>query len=200
MKARSVAWVVLIAGAGMALAAPPPGGRPGDGSPAARPPGGGSQGARPPGGPSHGAPPPQHAHHPGGGGSYWYGPSVRFYYGNPYWWGGPGYYAPGYYWPGYYGSGYYAPGSFGYMPPAYVYGPPGVVTSTGGVAYIEREDGTVSTQPAAPEAAAALPATTPPPGGQWWYLCDSPRGAYPYVRECPGGWERVPAVPPDAVK
>jgi len=70
-----------------------------------------------------------------------------------------------------------------------------VVTSTGGVVYIERESGTVSTQQPAPDAA-----TPPPPGTQWWYLCASPRGAYPYVRECPGGWERVPAVPPGPVK
>jgi len=70
-----------------------------------------------------------------------------------------------------------------------------VVTSTGGVVYSERESGTVSTQQPAPDAA-----TPPPPGTQWWYLCASPRGAYPYVRECPGGWERVPAVPPGPVK
>jgi hypothetical protein len=126
-----------------------------------------------------------------GGRGYWYGPSVRFYYGGgPYWgWGAPYYYGPGYG----YGVGY------GYWPPAYVYGPPAVVTSTAGVVYIERSPGTVSTQQAAPEAApppppAAAPAA--PPGAQWWYLCSNPRGAYPYVRECPGGWERVPAVPP----
>jgi len=127
---------------------------------------------------------------------------VRFYYGGPYWgWGWPGYYWPGYYAPSYH---YYGPG-YGYVPPYYVYGPPGLATSTAGVVYIEREAGTVSTQqpeptpaPApAPEAATGVP---PPAGTQWWYLCNSPRGAYPYVRECPGGWERVPAVPPDRAK
>jgi hypothetical protein len=76
-----------------------------------------------------------------------------------------------------------------------------VVTSTDGVVYIERESGTVSTQrPDATPAPAGSSTAPPPPGTQWWYLCSSPRGAYPYVRECPGGWERVPAVPPERAK
>lgn len=138
----------------------------------------------------------------GGGGRYWYGPSVGFYYGVPYWGGWPGSYWSSTHWPGTYWPGYYG---YGYGPPVYVYGPPGVVTSTGGVVYIEREPGTVSTQQpppdAAPAPAVALPdAIPPPPGDRWWYLCASPRGAYPYVRECPGGWERVPAVPPGPIK
>ncbi len=29
----------------------------------------------------------------------------------------------------------------------------------------------------------------------WWYHCDSPEGFYPYVRECPTGWQRVPPTP-----
>lgn len=45
------------------------------------------------------------------------------------------------------------------------------------------------------EAPAAAP---PPPAEQVWYYCASSRGYYPYVRECPGGWERVPAAPPAA--
>jgi len=212
MKLPGFVLAVLVLSAGLALAAPPPpkggppggggspGGRPPPGSPGAAPPA-----ARPPGDRPPGAPPPSHDHHRGGGGGYWYGPSWSFYYGSPYWWGASGYYWPGYfryssYWPGYYGYGYYWPGyyGYGYVPPTYVYGPPGVVTSTADVVYIERESGTVSTQQAAPDA--ATPPTPPPPGTQWWYLCASPRGAYPYVRECPGGWERVPAVPPGPVK
>ena len=30
----------------------------------------------------------------------------------------------------------------------------------------------------------------------YWYYCDSPSGYYPYVRECPGGWQRVAPTPP----
>ena len=29
----------------------------------------------------------------------------------------------------------------------------------------------------------------------WWYYCDQSRGYYPYVRECPTGWQRVPPTP-----
>ena len=32
----------------------------------------------------------------------------------------------------------------------------------------------------------------------YWYRCDNPPGFYPYVSECPGGWEAVPAAPSDA--
>lgn len=205
MTATSSALFVLMVLAGwlgVATAAPP--------SPPSAAPGGGAR----PGGPAHGVRPPGavapgHGAYPGGAHGHWAGPSVRFYYGGPYW-GGWGW--PGYVWPGYYAYGsYYLPSyyGYGYVPPHYVYGPPGVVTSTGGVVYIERDSGTVSTQqpepaaarpPAPPPAHEAATAAPPPAGTQWWYLCSSPRGAYPYVRECPGGWERVPAVPPDSAK
>lgn len=29
----------------------------------------------------------------------------------------------------------------------------------------------------------------------WWYRCDQPSGYYPYVKECPGGWQTEPAQP-----
>jgi hypothetical protein len=80
------------------------------------------------------------------------------------------------------------------VPPYYVYGPPG------GVVYIEREPGAAPTPRTEPTPASEGTSDNPPPGTQWWYLCTSPRGAYPYVRECPGGWERVPAAPPGQVK
>jgi len=32
-------------------------------------------------------------------------------------------------------------------------------------------------------------------GGGMWYHCASPDGYYPYVKECKGGWESVPAQP-----
>ncbi len=194
MTASRLALAAVAVLAGVAAAAPPPGGP----SPGGGPPAGGASGGPPPGGRPPGGPPPAQGAHPGGGHGHWHGPTVGFHYGGPYW----GAWAwPGYYWPGYYGASYYSYGpGLGYLPPSYIYGPPAVVTSTGGVVYIERESGTVSTHQ--PERAPAPDATTatPPPGTQWWYLCSSPRGAYPYVRECPGGWERVPAVPPGQVK
>lgn len=29
----------------------------------------------------------------------------------------------------------------------------------------------------------------------WWYRCDQPSGYYPYIKDCPGGWQTVPAQP-----
>jgi hypothetical protein len=29
-----------------------------------------------------------------------------------------------------------------------------------------------------------------------WYYCPEAKGYYPYVRECPGGWQRVAPRPP----
>jgi len=116
---------------------------------------------------------------------YWVGPRVGVYVGGPLWWGVP----------------YAYPPAYGYAPPPYVYMPPPVVSAPAPPVYIERAD---PVQPTAPSAATAAPPTAPAPtaaapGVQWWYLCSSPRGAYPYVRECPGGWERVPAVPAGTV-
>lgn len=43
----------------------------------------------------------------------------------------------------------------------------------------------------------APPVASAPPA-QYWYYCDNPRGYYPYVPSCGGGWRAVPAVPPAA--
>jgi hypothetical protein len=32
--------------------------------------------------------------------------------------------------------------------------------------------------------------------GHWWYFCPGSNAYYPYVRECPGGWQRVSPQPP----
>ncbi|HUX27057.1 MAG TPA: hypothetical protein VMV87_20885 [Burkholderiales bacterium] len=79
-------------------------------------------------------------------------------------------YAPGYYSP-YYGYPYPA-----YPYPAYAY-PPVVVQSSPPV-YIEQG------------AAQAAPAPAD------WYYCAASKSYYPYVNECPAGWQRVPAQPP----
>jgi len=81
--------------------------------------------------------------------------------------------------PGYYPRPYYyAP----YYYPPYYY-PPSVVNvpSTPPV-YIERE-------------AAAEPA---PQSSASWYYCADPKGYYPYVEQCRGGWQAVAPRPPDA--
>ena len=33
-----------------------------------------------------------------------------------------------------------------------------------------------------------------PPG--YWYYCRNPEGYYPYIKECPGGWQQVEPIPP----
>jgi len=31
----------------------------------------------------------------------------------------------------------------------------------------------------------------------YWYYCAAANGYYPYVRECPSGWQKVSPLPPD---
>jgi len=74
------------------------------------------------------------------------------------------------YWGGYWGPRYY------YSP--YYYPPPVVTVPASPPTYVERG-----------EAGAA-----PEPG--YWYYCSDSRAYYPYVKECPGGWQRVSPQPP----
>jgi hypothetical protein len=67
-----------------------------------------------------------------------------------------------------------------YYPPPYYYPPAAVYVPAQPTTYIE-QGGT----PAAD-------------AGGWWYYCDISRGYYPYVKECPSGWQRVPPAPPPA--
>lgn len=67
---------------------------------------------------------------------------------------------------GYYGPSYY------YSPPAY-YSAPQYAPE-----YIERD------------------APAPQSQQNWWYYCNDSQGYYPYVKECPGGWQRVAPQPP----
>jgi hypothetical protein len=90
-------------------------------------------------------------------------------------------YGPGYYPAPYYPAPYYTYPAYAYPMPAYGY-PPAAVSSP--PVYIE--------QGAPPAASASAPAQ---PQGEWYYCADS-KAYYPYVRECPAGWQRVPAQPP----
>lgn len=65
-----------------------------------------------------------------------------------------------------------------YAPPYYGYSPQVVVPYTPPT-YVER-----------PTQAAPSPAPT------WWYYCADSRSYYPYVKQCPGGWQRVAPTPP----
>jgi hypothetical protein len=60
--------------------------------------------------------------------------------------------------------------------PAPYYYPPPVVVSRAPVTYIERRE--------------VSKAST-----DWWYYCQQSSGYYPYVKTCPGGWQKVPPAP-----
>lgn len=75
------------------------------------------------------------------------------------------------------------------------------------VYYVQRPDGYEVVEP---PVAAGAPAQAPPPaatapggtpaaqGPATWYYCESAKGYYPYVSQCPEGWKSVPASPPPA--
>jgi hypothetical protein len=99
------------------------------------------------------------------------GPRVGIYVGVPvlgFGYGYGGFYPPPYYYPPYY-----------YHPPYY---PAPVVVQQQPTVYVE--------QPA-PQ---AQPQQQQQPAGYWYYCADS-RAYYPYVRECPAGWQRVAPQP-----
>jgi hypothetical protein len=72
-----------------------------------------------------------------------------------------------------------APLVWHYAPPVYYY-PRTVVVPAAPPTYIERG--------ASPEESA--------PPQSYWYYCRGADGYYPYVKHCPGGWERVLPHPP----
>lgn len=84
----------------------------------------------------------------------------------------------------YFGSPFYGPRYYPapyYYPPAYY--PPVVVVPASPPVYIEQSN--------------AQPAPGPATSQQnWWYYCTDSRTYYPYVKDCPGGWQRVAPQPP----
>lgn len=98
-----------------------------------------------------------------------HGPRVGVYVGVPFaypWYALPPYYSPYYY-------------------PPYYYYPPQVIVRPEPPVYIER---------AAPPAAAQPEAGSRSQG--YWYYCGNPQGYYPYIKECPAGWQQVVPTPP----
>ncbi len=78
-----------------------------------------------------------------------------------------------------------APALWYYGPPAYYYYPypypPVVEVPYSPPVYIERGDAQ-----AAPE----------PSSQAYWYYCAEEKTYYPYIKQCPGGWQRVTPQPP----
>jgi hypothetical protein len=79
-----------------------------------------------------------------------------------------------YYYPPYYGAAYYPYPYYGYGP---YYASP--------ARYVDR--GQVETPIYAPAPVRYQPFS--------YFYCPSSNGYYPYARECPGGWQRVPGSP-----
>lgn len=101
------------------------------------------------------------------------------HYGHGYGHGGVGFYfgVPGPYYP-YYGYPY-----------AYPYYPPAVIAPVQPPVYIEQQPQVLQQ---APIGSQVVP---PPESTNYWYYCNNPEGYYPYVKECPVGWKKVPATP-----
>jgi hypothetical protein len=75
------------------------------------------------------------------------------------------------------GFGFAYPWGWWYPPP-YSYYPYPVGYPAEPVTYIEQGGPPAAAEP-----------------GRWWYYCESSTGYYPYVQECPAGWQRLPASP-----
>jgi hypothetical protein len=69
-----------------------------------------------------------------------------------------------------------------YYYPAPVYYSSPVVVQQAPTVYVERPDAMAPAQPAQPSQ-------------NYWYYCNDSRTYYPYVKECPGGWQRVNPTP-----
>lgn len=66
-----------------------------------------------------------------------------------------------------------------YYPAPYYYYPPAVAVQSPPPVYVEQN---------APQAA--------PEQANYWYYCADAKAYYPYVKQCPGGWQRVSPQPP----
>ncbi|HEY8094862.1 MAG TPA: hypothetical protein VIE65_02055 [Methylobacter sp.] len=71
---------------------------------------------------------------------------------------------------GYYGAPYYSP--------YYAYPPAVVAVPAAPPVYIQQ----------------APPVVQQNPSG-YWYYCNDPEGYYPYIKECPQGWQQVEPIP-----
>jgi hypothetical protein len=103
-------------------------------------------------------------------------------------------------WPGYWAPYYYPPPRYYYYDDYY---PSTVIVERRSPPeYVEKAD--IEGQPATPsdQATATAPAPSQVKPTNWWYWCESSKKYYPYVKECAGGFERVPPqpVPPPATR
>lgn len=85
------------------------------------------------------------------------------------------------YGPGFYPAPYYAYPAYAYPAPVYGY-PPVIMGSSSPPVYIEQGEAQAEAAPSQAQ-------------GDWYY-CAASKAYYPYVADCPAGWQRVPAQPP----
>ena len=83
----------------------------------------------------------------------------------------------------YWGPLYFPPYPY-YYPPYY---PPVVVERPVPQVYIEQQAPPAPPAPTAPVVEAPV---------NYWYYCAAAKGYYPYVKECPSGWQKVLPQPP----
>jgi len=95
--------------------------------------------------------------------------NVRFFVGGSFFW-------PWFYYPPYYS---YPPN---YYDPAYYYYPPDYSPMAVTPSPVYVEEGSTPPAPVAPQS--------------YWYYCANSKTYYPYVKECPAGWQRVSPQPP----
>ncbi len=134
----------------------------------------------------------------GGAGGAWHGGGGGWHGGGGGWnggWRGGGWYGGG--WRGWWGGGWrwWGPGVFiggGLAAPywGYPYGYPY------GYAYPYPYGYPAYSQPVVVEPSPQTYIQQDAQAQQYWYYCQSPQGYYPYVRECPGGWQQVSPQPP----
>lgn len=219
LRVGSILLLGLLAASvsGLAMAAPPSGGKPGGAGGYSKPAApGGSGGYSRPGGSGRGG-----GYRPAPSGSGGYSkpgtPSGSGGYSRPGpYYGHGGYYKPGgtYYRPPYYGrGGYYGHGwhdhddddwnvgivvnpflfgSWYYPGPYYpyyspYYYPPSPYYYPGAV-----------TVPATPPVYIERGESEEPQASASWYYCADPQGYYPYVKQCKGAWQPVAPRPPEA--
>jgi hypothetical protein len=71
-----------------------------------------------------------------------------------------------------------------YYYPPYYYSPAVAVVPSSPPTYVEQ-----GSAQAAPE---------PSQASQYWYYCPESKIYYPYIKQCPGGWQRVVPQPPNS--
>ena len=109
---------------------------------------------------------------------------------------------PGYAGRGGHGGGHGGPGfghggpGFGHGGPGFRHGGPGFLGPRLGVSIWPYWDPYWAPYDTPPIVVAPPPQVYVEPAPPTWYYCANPPGYYPYVQQCPGGWQPVTPTPP----